>query len=256
MIAVVLAGGYAKRLWPLTKNRPKALLPIAGKPIIDYVVEKLAPLEPPMSKILLSTNQKFQVQFQKWLETSKHLNIELIPENSSSEEEKLGAIRALADIVHEAAPEDVLVLAGDSLFTDTLGSFIHFFSEKHAPTVALYRARNLTETRKGSTVKVDEDGRILEFEEKPMRPRTTLVGACLYAFPAGIKRKLGEYLQLGLATDQPGKFIEWLHKQEPVFGFMLKDYLWDIGTLDSYRAANEFFTRINQQSGNMPQENK
>lgn len=241
MIAVVLAGGYAKRLWPLTKDKPKALLPIAGRLMIDYVIEKLAPLEPPMRRIVLSTNLRFQLQFQKWLETSKHANIELIPEKSSSEEKKLGAIRALADIVDKADPDDVLVLAGDNLFTDKLGSFIHFFREKYAPTVALYHAKNLTETRKGSAVKVDEDGRILEFKEKPEHPRTTLVGACLYAFPAGINRRLREYLQLGLATDQPGRFIEWLHKQEPVYGFMLKDYLWDIGTMDSYMAANKFF---------------
>jgi len=241
MIAIVLAGGYAKRLWPLTMDRPKALLPIAGRPMIDYVVEKLASLDPPMRRIVLSTNLKFQLQFEKWLETSQNYNVELMPEKSSCEEEKFGAVRALADIVENVAPEDVLVLAGDTLFTDKLGNFIRFFCEKYAPTVALYHARNLAETKKGSTVEVDEDGRILEFKEKPIRPRTTLVGACVYAFPAGINRRFGEYLQLGLATDEPGRFIEWLHKQEPVFGFMLKDYLWDIGTIDSYRAADEFF---------------
>jgi glucose-1-phosphate thymidylyltransferase len=194
-----------------------------------------------MRRIVLSTNLKFQLQFEKWLETSQNYNIELMPEKSSCEEEKFGAVRALADIVESVAPEDVLVLAGDNLFTDKLGNFIRFFCEKHTPTVALYHARNLAETKKGSTVEVDEDGRILEFKEKPIHPRTTLVGACVYAFPAGINRRFGEYLQLELATDEPGRFIEWLHKQEPVFGFMLKDYLWDIGTIDSYRAADEFF---------------
>jgi len=241
MIAIVLAGGYAKRLWPLTMDKPKALLPIAGRPMIDYVVEKLASLDPPMRRIVLSTNLKFQLQFEKWLETSQNYNIELMPEKSSCEEEKFGAVRALADIVENVAPEDVLVLAGDNLFTDKLADFIHFFCEKYAPTVALYHARSLTETKKGSTVEVDEDRRILEFKEKPIHPRTTLVGACVYAFPAGINRRFCEYLQLGLATDEPGRFIEWLHKQEPVFGFMLKDCLWDIGTIDSYRAADEFF---------------
>ena len=241
MIGIILAGGYAKRLWPLTMDKPKALLPIAGRPILDYVVDKLIPLDPPMHRIVLSTNLKFQPQFQKWLETSLYRNIELTPEKSSSEKEKLGAVRALADIVETVASEDILVLPGDNLFTDKLRDFIHFFCEKRAPTVALYHAKNLTETEKGSTVKVDEDGRILEFKEKPEHPTTTLVGAAIYAFPAGINRRFGEYLQSGLATDEPGRFIEWLHKREPVFGFMLKDYLWDIGTLDSYRAADEFF---------------
>jgi glucose-1-phosphate thymidylyltransferase len=244
MIAIILAGGYAKRLWPLTIDKPKALLPIAGRPMIEHVVEKLVPLEPPMLRILLSTNMKFQLQFQKWLETSQYHNIELIPEKSSCEEKKLGAVRALADIVEKVALDDVLVLAGDNLFSDKLGNFIHFFCEKHAPTVALYHARDLIETRKGSMVKVDEDGRILEFIEKPVHPRTTLVGACLYAFPAGINKRFDEYLRSRPATDEPGRFIEWLHKQEPVFGFMLKDYLWDIGTMDSYTAADEFFSHL------------
>jgi glucose-1-phosphate thymidylyltransferase len=241
MIPIILAGGYAKRLWPLTMDKPKALLPIAGRPMIDYVVEKLVSLEPPMHRIVLSTNLKFQSQFQKWLETSQYSNIELAPEKSSCEKEKLGAVRALADIVEKVDHEDILVLAGDNLFTDKLEDFIHFFREKCAPTVALYHARSLTETEKGSTVKVDENARIVEFKEKPKHPRTTLVGACVYAFPAGINRRFREYLQSGQTTDEPGRFIEWLHKQESVFGFMLKDYLWDIGTIDSYKAADKFF---------------
>jgi len=242
MIAIILAGGYAKRLWPLTMDKPKALLPIAGKPMIDYVVEKLVSLEPPINRIVLSTNLKFQSQFQKWLETSQYRNIELTPEKSSCEKDKLGAVRALADIVEKIATEDILVLPGDNLFTDKLEDFIHFFCEKCAPTVALYHARSLTETKKGSTVMVDENGRILEFIEKPEHPRTTLVGASIYAFPAGINRRFEEYLRSGLTTDEPGRFIEWLHKREPVFGFMLKHYLWDIGTIDSYKAADEFFS--------------
>ncbi len=244
MIAIVLAGGYAKRLWPLTLDKPKALLPIAGKPMIDYVIEKLVSLNPPLSRIVLSTNLRFQPRFQEWLRTSGYLGIELAADNSVSEEEKLGAVRAMADIVGRTSDEDVLVLAGDNLFTDDLVGFIRFFDGKRVPTVALYHARNLVEAEKGATVTLDEDGRILEFVEKPLHPETTLVGACVYAFPAGIGKRFKEYLDLELPSDEPGRFIEWLHKREPVYGCMLKDYLWDIGTLESYRAADEFFSRI------------
>ena len=244
MIAIILAGGYAKRLWPLTLDKPKALLPIAGKPMIDHVVEKLTSLDPPMHKIILSTNLKFHSQFQKWLKNSEYHGIELMPENSSKEEEKLGAVRAIADVVEKIGKEDVLVLAGDNLFTDKLDGFLRFFYEKHAPTIALYYARSVAETKKGSTVVIGESGRILEFVEKPRRPKTTLVGSCVYAFPAGIDKRLKEYLKLGLAVDEPGRFIEWLHKQESVYGYMLEDYLWDIGTIDSYKAADEFFSKI------------
>jgi len=248
MIAVILAGGYAKRLWPLTLNKPKALLPISGKPMVNYVVEKLTQLDPPMSRVILSTNLRFQSQFERWLRNTEYHDIELIPEKSSKEDEKLGAVRALAEIVEKIGKEDVLVLAGDSLFIDKLDSFIYFFYEKQAPTIALYYARSVAEAKRGSTVVISESGRILEFVEKPTHPRTTLVGACVYAFPAGIDKRLKEYLKLGLATDEPGRFIEWLHKQESVYGYMFKNYLWDIGTIESYKAADKFFPQISASS--------
>jgi glucose-1-phosphate thymidylyltransferase len=243
MIAIILAGGYAKRLWPLTANKPKALLPISGKPIINYVVEKLLPLDPPISRIILSTNLRFQSQFEKWLKNAEYCHVELMPERSSKEEEKLGAVRALADIVEKIGTGDVLVLAGDSLFSDSLDSFLSFFHEKHAPTIALYYARSITEAKRGSTAVTSENRQIIEFIEKPTHPKTTLVGACVYAFPAGIGKRLKEYLRLGLATDEPGRFIQWLHKQEPVYGYVFKDYLWDIGTIESYKAADKIFSQ-------------
>jgi len=243
MIAIILAGGYAKRLWPLTAKKPKALLPISGKPILNYVVEKLIPLDPPIKKIILSTNLKFQSQFKKWLKNTGYCHVELMPETSSNEEEKLGAVRALADVVEKIGKQDILVLASDSLFNDELDSFLSFFYEKRASTIALYYAESIAEAKRGSTVVVNEDQRIIEFVEKPVHPKTTLVGACIYALPAGISKRLKEYLQLGLATDEPGRFIQWLHKQEPVYGYMFKDYLWDIGTIASYKAANKFFSQ-------------
>lgn len=241
MIAIVLAGGYAKRLWPLTLNKPKPLLPVAGKPMIDYVIEKLIPLSPSINRIIISTNLSFQPQFQAWLESTTYRGVELMPDDSRREEEKLGAVKALANILTKIS-EDALVAAGDDLFTDDLKSFLHFFNEKHASIIALYHAKNIDEARRGATVTIDDDGRIVEFIEKPTHPKTTLSGACIYAFPKKIRNKLKEYLELGLPIDEPGRFIEWLHKQEPVYGYMLKHYLWDIGTMESYKAADRFFS--------------
>lgn len=244
MIAIVLAGGYAKRLWPLTLDRPKALLPVAGKSAIDYVVEKLISLSPRPNRMIVLTNLRFQSQFQDWLEAGQHQDIELIPEESLKEEEKFGAVKAIAEISKTTGQEDMLIVPCDNLFTDDLQCFLRFFSEKHAPTIVLYHAKSVDETRNGSNVAVDEDGRVLEFVEKPTNPKTTLVGASIYAFPVGIGRRFEEYLQQRLSIDEPGKFIEWLHKQEPVYGYVLKDYLWDIGTIESYEAADEFFSHV------------
>jgi glucose-1-phosphate thymidylyltransferase len=248
MIAIILAGGYAKRLWPLTLERPKALLPVGGRPIIDHVVEKLVQLEPAPSKIILSTNLKFLSTFEEWLKKSRYDTVEIVPEESRDEGEKLGAVKALAEIVEKVDREDSLVLAGDSVFTDRLEGLVHFFHEKNSAVIALYHAKSLAEVERGSSVKIDETKRILEFVEKPSHPRSTLVGACLYAFPAGMSRRFREYLSIARTTDEPGRFIEWLHTREPVYGYLLNDYLWDIGTVDSYKAATEFFTRKKQLS--------
>jgi len=243
LIAIILAGGYAKRLWPLTLNKPKALLPIASKPMIDHIIEKLIPLSPFITGIIILTNLRFQLQFQSWLETRKYPNVELIPDDSRREEEKLGAVRALANIATRI-DEDTLVMAGDNLTTDNLKGFLHFFHEKRVPTIALYHAESIDEARSGATVRIDNEGKIVEFIEKPSNPKTTLVGACIHTFPARICNRFKEYLELRLPTDEPGRFIEWLHKQEPLYGYMLNDYLWDIGTLESYQAADKFFSAI------------
>ncbi len=239
--AIVLAGGYAKRLWPLTLDTPKALLPIAGRPILDYIIEKLQALNPPPTKIVVSTNLRFQPQFQEWMTTKSYGNLELVPDDAASEEQKPGAIKAMADIITSAEDDDVLVLAGDGMFNDDLAGMVQTFKQK-STVVALYQVKSLEEAKRCATVTVDDDERILEFKEKPSEPKTTLVCGAIYAFSIGIRKRLEEYLMLELPTDQPGRFVEWLYKQEPVYGYMLKDYLWDIGTRETYKACNLYFS--------------
>ncbi|MEM3627364.1 MAG: nucleotidyltransferase family protein [Candidatus Bathyarchaeia archaeon] len=243
MIAIILAGGYAKRLWPLTLNTPKALLPLAGKPVIDYVIEKIFNVSPPVEKIIVSTNLKFQRQFEMWLEAKRYSNVELLPDASTGESEKIGAVMALHNITSNFN-SDFLVVAGDSLFIDDLYGLIQFFKEKQSPVVALYQTKDLDEAKKGATAILNEEGRIVEFIEKPINPKTTLAGACLYIFPSRIKTKLREYVNLGMPRDEPGHFIQWLHKGEPVYGCMLKNHFWDIGTLKSYREANAYLKAL------------
>jgi len=245
MIAIVLAGGYAKRLWPLTLDKPKVLLPVAEKPVIEYVVEKVLKISPPVRKIIVSTNLRFQPQFEEWLETKVYNNIELVPDNSTNESEKAGAVKALFNIASNLE-EDFLVLAGDNLFTDELTDLICFFNEKYSPIVCLYRTRDLGEARRGSTAILEEDRRIVNFVEKPENQKTSLVGTCIYAFPARIKARLKEYVELGLSPDEPGRFIEWLHKKEKVYGYLLKNYLWDMGTLESYRNTEKIFRTLHR----------
>ena len=116
MIGIILAGGYGRRLWPLTYDKPKALLPLAKKTVLDHVFKKLDALNPPLHRTIISTNMKFQQQFEEWLSTRKYGNVELAPDRSSREEEKPGAVAALAEIA-QRIDDEMLILAGDNLFT-------------------------------------------------------------------------------------------------------------------------------------------
>ena len=241
LYAIVLAGGYAKRLWPLTLNTPKALLPVAGKPILDHIIEKLEALNPPLSNIVLSTNLRFQPQFQEWMAARAYGNVVLVPDASESEAQKPGAIKAMVNIITAAEEDDVLVIAGDGVFDDDLAGMVHVFNQKNAAVVAVYYARSLEEAKRCATVTVDGNGKILEFTEKPAEPKTTLVCGAVYVFPKAVRKWFTEYLRSGLPTDQPGRFVEWLCKQEPVYGYMLSEYLWDIGTHEAYKECNGYF---------------
>jgi glucose-1-phosphate thymidylyltransferase len=236
MIAIILAGGYGKRLWPIARETAKPLLPVAGKPVIDYLMEKLLPLKDLVDRVVVLTNSRFKEQFEKWAGGWPSLNIEVISDGSTCEDEKPGAVGALAkmaDLIHE----DFLVIAGDCIYDDDLEGFLEFFNSKRLPVVAVYRARDVGQITRGSTASLDREGRIVGFVEKPEAPLTDLVGAVIYAFPERIKDRIREYVGLGLSRDEPGRFIEWLHRVEPVYGYMLKGNVWDIGTPEAYRSA-------------------
>ena len=241
MYAIILAGGYAKRLWPLTLDTPKALLPIAGRPILDYVVDKLEALNPPLTRIVLSTNLRFQPQFAKWLDTCPHGNILLLPDASESEAQKPGAIKAMANIVAFANEDDVLVIAGDGMFQDDLTGMMQTFKRRKAAVAALYPVRSVEEAKRCGIASADKTGKIVAFTEKPAEPTSLTACGAVYMFPRGIRKLLAEYMAEGLQTDQPGRFVEWLYRKEPVYGYTLKDYLWDIGTHEAYKECNQHF---------------
>lgn len=183
-----------------------------------------------IKETLILVNPRFQQQFKEWLKKRGSSNVKLIPDKK----EKVGAVKALADAIRKN-DDDFLVICSDNIFHDSLTGFLDFFYEKkRSPVMALYHAKTLEETKRGSNVIMDSDNRILEFEEKPVFPKTILVGACIYAFSREMIKRLKEYLSTGLSIDEPGRFIEWLHKKEVVYGYELKGSLADIGTVESY----------------------
>jgi glucose-1-phosphate thymidylyltransferase len=237
--AIILAGGYAKRMGQLAAELPKSLLPIADRPAIDYIIDRLDEIAP--EKILLMTNIKFKPPFESWLASKHNANIELVVEQSRSEREKLGAIGALAQLASKLKPDDYLVVCGDNIFKSSLKDMLEHYREKRRTVVAVYLQKSLDDVKLGSAVTIAEDQRIVNFEEKPQHPKTRLVGACIYILSYESLLKTMQYLDEGGNRDEPGGFIAWLCKQEQVYAHMLDSYVWDIGTPNGYKELRKQF---------------
>ena len=243
MIAIILAGGYAVRLQPITKNTAKPLLPIAGKPVIDHIMEKLQDLKE-VRRVIIATNERFENQFREWLSQKTYQNVEVKVENNSKEEDKPGALGALAELIKEVESEDYLIIAGDNIFSSNLKSFIKKYREKKAPIMAVYDIKDPEKAKNFSVVKMNPEDRIISFEEKPEKPKTRLIGTCIYIFPKNSLKRIHEYLEDKNNPDSPGHFIEWLHKKDRVYGHILQGYWFDVGTPDSLKEAKMFFFNI------------
>ena len=239
-----MAGGFAKRLWPLTKNRPKPLLPVGGKPIIQHIMEKLGEL-PDVNGIIISTNSRFEERFSEWLRsfpTGKETKI--VAEPAQTEETKFGALGALKWLLEkENIREDVIVVAGDNLFEFSLRDFLEFYRKKKAPVVAFYDLKDTEAAKKFGIAALDENGRVISFEEKPEKPKSTLVSTGCYLFPKEVLEKISEYLSEGNNRDAPGHFVKWLSENTDVFGFKFEGKWFDIGSFESLQEANEYYSR-------------
>jgi len=245
MKAIVLAGGYAKRMWPLTKNRPKHLLPVAGRPMLDYVMKNLGRASE-IDEIYLSTNMKFRSRFQNYLDgLNIKKSLHLFVEETYSEAEKLGSVGALGFLIREnSLNDDLLVIGGDNIFSFEMSDFIGYFYSKGANTIALYDVKSKEKARLYGVVQVDKEKRIIDFQEKPKNPKSTLVSTACYAFTKRGVRGVLRYIDEGNDPDKMGRFIEWLYKHDAVYGYVFTGVWFDIGSFESYKAADKYFSRL------------
>jgi len=244
MKAIILAGGYAKRLWPLTKNKPKQLLSVGGKPMVEYIMEKLE-IQKEIDKIIISTNEKFEDNFKEWLlgyKSSK--DIELVIEPTLSEKNKLGSVGALGYLIREKnIDEELMIIGGDNLFEFDLRDLINYYREKKGNVVALYDLKSIQEARSYGIAKIDEEKRIIDFVEKPENPPSSLVSTACYVLSQEGVRGILTYLDAGENPDAIGFFIKWLIKREKVFGFVFSGKWFDIGSLESLKEADLIYSK-------------
>lgn len=235
MKLVILAAGYATRLYPLTLDRPKHLLEVAGKPILDHVLDRVRPIG--FDGIYLVTNTKFAGRFRDW---AGGKDVTVIDDGTDSEENRLGAIGDLGLVVRdEGLEDDLVVIAGDNLFSDSLGGFP---PRRDAPVLAVYDVGDLEAIRQYNAIEIDDEGRITYFEEKPEQPRSTLTGIALYFYPAGMLPLVEQYLAEGNNPDQPGRLVQWLYPRVPVYTWCVPGRWYDIGSRETLAEADRAFS--------------
>jgi glucose-1-phosphate thymidylyltransferase len=240
--AVVLAAGYATRLYPLTLDRPKALLPVGGKPMLEHLLERLEGV-PELDEIYVVTNSKFAQAFRDWAEGYRAADVRILDDGTSDEETRLGAIGDLDLTIRTAEiDDDLLVLAGDNLFSEPLAPFAQFAGAKAAPAIGVYDVGDLEAIRKYNAIELDESDRITFFEEKPERPTSTLTGIALYFYPRSDLGVVGDYLAEGNNPDQPGRLVQWLYPRMPVYAWRVPGRWFDVGSKETLAEADRAFT--------------
>jgi glucose-1-phosphate thymidylyltransferase len=248
MNALILAAGYATRLYPLTLNRAKPLLVVGGKPIIEWVVDNLAGVSD-LKTIYIVTNDKFAADFEEW---SSHyqaahpdFRFKIVNDGSTSDEDKLGAIGDINFVLmrENLSQSSLLVIAGDNLFTESLANFVERARETDA-TVAVYDVGDLEVIKKYGNITVGAQGIITRFEEKPKKPQGTLAAIALYYYSPAVLSLLTTYLAAGNNADQPGRFVQWLYTRKPVQTFEIKGKWLDIGSKETLENADKILASL------------
>jgi glucose-1-phosphate thymidylyltransferase len=219
--ALILAAGYATRLRPLTDAIPKQLLPVGGRPIVDWILDRIQ--ETSADEIHLVTNARFAADFEKW---AGGKDVIVHNDGTTSNEDRLGAI---GDIRFVGLDDDLLVIAGDNLFDYSLADYERYWREKGGSCIAVLDVKDRELAKQYGIVDVDDDDRVTNFVEKPEHPPTTLCATATYLYRREHARLVDAYLEEGNPPDQPGNFVAWLHKREPVYAYRFPGEWYDIG---------------------------
>ena len=243
MKAIILAGGYATRLRPLTDDLSKCLLPVGGRPMLDWILDRVEQVEE-IDEVHVVTNQRFAQDFEHWAMFKPGVTVH--DDGTTSNEDRLGAIGDVAFTLEQAGivDDDVIVIAGDNLFDYDLQSYVDFWRGKGvASAVAIRDVGDLRLASQYGVVALDDDDRVIEFVEKPEHPTSTLCATATYIYHREHLPLVGRYLAEGNPPDQSGSFFEWLRAREPVYGYWFTGVWLDIGDKEQLLAADNILRR-------------
>ena len=244
MKALILAAGYATRLRPLTDSIPKQLLPVGGRPMVDWILDRIE--ETSADEVHLVTNARFADDFAAWAQDK---DVRIWNDGTSSNDDRLGAI---GDIDFVGLDDDLLVVAGDNLFDYSLADYETYWRERDGSCIAVLDIGDIELAKKYGIVDVDENDKVIGFVEKPEHPPTTLCATATYLYDREHIRMVATYLEEGNPPDQPGHFVAWLHERAPVYAYRFPGHWYDVGDLAQLLEADNRMRR----AGGLPERAK
>ncbi len=233
-------------MYPLTENQPKPLLKVADRPIIEHTVEKLAAV-PEITETIIVTNSRFYSSFEAWLQVYSSPSppkITLLNDGTFSNETRLGAVGDIHFALNSTALNDhLLVIAGDNLFGFALSEFINMFNREQKTLVAFYDFQDRGKLKKRYGVGVLDGNTVINFEEKPEQPKSSLAATCCYLISQDDLPQVQRALEEGKA-DRPGDFIRFLVNTSEVHAFVFTEHWFDIGSFESLKEAEEYYRKL------------
>lgn len=241
MKCLFLAAGYATRLYPLTENFPKPLLEVAGKPILDWLIDDMTQ-SGLVDEFIVISNHKFAHIFEEWAAQHTNTSIKVIDDGTSSNETRLGAVKDIQYAIEQLQlDDDLLVMAGDNLLDFSLAGFIRYAIGKNATCIMRYYEANEARLHKSGVAEVAADDRVLSFVEKPAEPRSHWCVPAFYYYKRQDSHMIQSAIDGGCGTDAPGSFISWLCGQTSVYAWEMPGKRYDIGNLESYEQVKQIF---------------
>ena len=240
MNCIILAAGYATRLYPLTENYPKPLLKVGEKAILDWLVDDIDPL---IEEFIVVSNHKFARQFQIWAE-GKQQKITVIDDGTESNETRLGAVKDI-QLAAKEIDDDCVVMAGDNVLDFSLQNFVRFAIEKGTSCVMCHEENRLAALQKTAVITVNDNNLITSYEEKPKEPKGHLAVPPFYFYRVADIYRIQEALDAGCGYDAPGSFAAWLSGQTPMHAYIMPGKRYDIGDMKSYETVQAVYKGIN-----------
>jgi glucose-1-phosphate thymidylyltransferase len=239
MKGIILCAGYATRLYPLTLKTPKPLLEIKGKPLLNYLLDNVFNV-PCIDEVFIVTNNKFYDNFVEWKEKFyNNEKIVIVNDETKSNEDRLGGLGDLKLVLNtEEIDDDLILLLGDNLFDFDLNKIVNFFKEKNKNVIGLYDIKDISNAKNFGVLKIDDEKKIVSFNEKPQNPDSTLISTGIYIYSKDELKKIDDYMKTNKPKEGPGYLIPYFLESQDVYGFVIDGKWYDIGSKEVYEEVN------------------